>query len=131
MEPVNEEHAYVGGFRAVLGLLYCPIQRLLVTVTGVWAGQLGQQSTWGLAVQGLWTAGLLVEAGITAQVLRRKTWAGAAWTQASTCDGQGQPGPRTPVTGGQREWKTQLNQALPWPAGSGPPPPETHGAQGG
>lgn len=39
-----------------------------MTVTGVWTGQLGQQSTWGL-----WTVDLLVEA----QALRRKTGQGA------------------------------------------------------
>lgn len=52
----------------MLSILYCPVCRLLVTMTGTRAEQLGQRSTWGLAMQGLWTPGLLVEAGLAAQV---------------------------------------------------------------
>lgn len=65
-------------------------------MTGDWAGQLGQQSTWSL-----WTVGLLVEA----QVLRRKIELGQARPAACLRT-------RTPVTGGQRT--TRPTQASPW-----------------
>lgn len=79
-------------------------------MTGDWAGQLGQQSTWSL-----WTVGLLVEA----QVLRRKIELGQARPAACLRT-------RTPVTGGQRGRHARLRPhpgSWQWPI----TPPDTRG----
>ena len=40
----------LGASELFWALLHCPVCRLLVTLTDVWAGWLAQQSTWDMAV---------------------------------------------------------------------------------